>query len=991
MIRNKSSRRLRTVGRLIMCLALISQGLVLSVVRPVVAQKRTVQFASRNTKSQDAKTTEQVQSERVTPDVVSVVNFKSLAAAEKRKAARARGVAPHTPQLMPEPQTIQEVDAPGDKNTPPAAAPPSKVDEGGPLVPSPNPSSQFQGEIDQAIGGGPAGAFTIPPDTMGAVGLDKVFVTVNNNYKVQDKPTGAQLSLVSIEAFWASTGATGTFDPRVQYDPYNDRWLLTAVSNAFAATSSVLVGVSQTSDPQGTYFLFRFIVGSGAGSGEWADFPMLGFNKNWVAIGWNPFTISPVGFIAGKVLVLDYPTLRTGAATATLFTGITVANGGFCVHPATTFSATENTLYAPAHQSSGGATYRLHRITGTPAAPVFTIGAAMVRPGGGWVQPAGNLLPQNCVSAPCPGTLRFIDSGDAFIRSNAVFRNGRIWYPQTIGIDLTPGPPVTINHTAAQWTALNTDGTFFDGGRVEDPTATSSNGGKWYAYSSISVNKNDDVLLGFSEFESDGFADAGYTFRLGTDAAGTMRDPLIFKAGEDYYEKTFSSQAMASNRWGDYSHTVVDPVNDRDLWTIQEYAALRNPPGCDPAVNPATNNCSRWSTWWAKVSAPAGAGDLIISEFRNRGPLPGGAEDEFVEVYNNNNSPLTVLTLDASGGYAVVAQDDAQVPRCVIPSGTVIPARGHYLCVNSDGYSLGNYPAGNGTTATGDATFTTDIPDNNGVAIFRSATTLAAENRLDSVGFTTTPAGLFKEGTGLPTLSPFNIDYSWVRDNCGKQGSIPTFGPCPSGGLPVDTGDNATDFYFVDTNGTSAGAGQRLGAPGPENLSSPVQRNSTTSVTLLDPGSSAQAGPNRVRDLTPDIPNNSMFGTLLFRRTVTNNTGTAVTRLRFRIMDFTTFLAPAAPPPPVADLRTRTSPGPVVVMIIGPNPACPGNSCTVQATTMETPPLQPNGGAFNSSLSAGTVTLATPIAPGGTVNVQFLLGVQQQGRFRFFFNVEALP
>jgi hypothetical protein len=58
---------------------------------------------------------------------------------------------------------------------------------------------------------------------------------------------------------------------------------------------------------------------------------------------------------------------------------------------------------------------------------------------------------------------------------------------------------------------------------------------------------------------------------------------------------------------------------------------------------------------------------------------------------------------------------------------------------------------------------------------------------------------------------------------------------------------------------------------------------------------------------------------------------------------------------------------------------------------METPPLQPNGGAFNSTISAGTVTLATPIAPGGTVNVQFLLGIQQTGAFRFFVNVEALP
>ena len=42
-------------------------------------------------------------------------------------------------------------------------------------------------------------------------------------------------------------------------------------------------------------------------------------------------------------------------------------------------------------------------------------------------------------------------------------------------------------------------------------------------------------------------------------------------------------------------------------------------------------------------------------------------------------------------------------------------------------------------------------------------------------------------------------------------------------------------------------------------------------------------------------------------------------------------------------------------------------------------------------MSAGTVTLATPIANGAIVDVRFLLGIQQTGSFKFFFNVEALP
>jgi len=381
------------------------------------------------------------------------------------------------------------------------------------------------------------------------------------------------------------------------------------------------------------------------------------------------------------------------------------------------------------------------------------------------------------------------------------------------------------------------------------------------------------------------------------------------------------------------------------------------------------------------VSAAQTSAQLIISEFRVRGP--NGANDEFIELYNNSGADHTVA--GGGTGYAVAASNG--VARCVVPNGTVIPNRGHYLCVNSVGYSLASYPAGNGTTATGDATYTTDIPDNAGIAIFNTsvAGNFVLANRLDAVGSTSEANTLYKEGTGYPALTPFSIDYSFYRDNCGKSGSITTFGGCPIS-TPKDTNNNAADFVFVDTNGTSAGAGQRLGAPGPENLSSPIQRNASFAVDALDPCVSVSSPPNRVRDFTSDPANNSTFGTLDIRRSVTNGTGASVTRLRWRVIDLTTFPAPSG----IADLRPRTSTA--VVVTVDRAPCGSGTSnVTVQGTTLEQPPGQPNGGGFNSSLSSGTVTLATPLANGATLDVRFLVGIQQTGSFKFFLNVEALP
>ncbi|HEY0724247.1 MAG TPA: lamin tail domain-containing protein, partial [Pyrinomonadaceae bacterium] len=422
----------------------------------------------------------------------------------------------------------------------------------------------------------------------------------------------------------------------------------------------------------------------------------------------------------------------------------------------------------------------------------------------------------------------------------------------------------------------------------------------------------------------------------------------------------------------------VDPVNDRDLWTIQEYARLR------VGTTGQGTNDSRWGTWWAMLTAPAGAGDLLISEFRLRGP--SGANDEFVEIYNPNSSPLTVTTADGSSGYALVAS--AGSLRFIIPNGTVIPARGHFLGVNGVAYSLGS-------SAAGDATYTADIPDNIGIALFASSNqpdfTLA--NRIDAVGSTSEALPLYKEGTGYPALTPFSIDYSFYRSFCPFSGGVfgTAMGCSPgSGGLPKDSDNNAADFVFVDTNGTSAGAGQRLGAPGPENLASPLDRNAQTTTLVVDASQAASLPPNRVRDFTSDPPNNSTFGTLDIRRRVVNNTGAPVTRLRFRVIDINTFPAPSG----FADLRTRTS-GSVVVSGVNDASTCSPNpapcSITIQGTTLEQPPSQPNGGAFNSTYGATTITLGTPLANGASINIRFLLGIQQTGNFRFFLNVEALP
>ncbi|HYG10202.1 MAG TPA: M36 family metallopeptidase, partial [Pyrinomonadaceae bacterium] len=372
-----------------------------------------------------------------------------------------------------------------------------------------------------------------------------------------------------------------------------------------------------------------------------------------------------------------------------------------------------------------------------------------------------------------------------------------------------------------------------------------------------------------------------------------------------------------------------------------------------------------------------GLGDLVISEFRLRGA--NGENDEFIELYNRTNSPIIVTTFDGSAGFTLAVPDTggALSVLATIPSGAVIPARGHYLVANNgvNGYSLSNY--GGTDKALPDATYATNIPDGSGIALFRTSTpanfTLA--NRLDAAGHSLAPP-LYREGAGIAGVPTANGQYSYVRN-------LTT-------GFPQDTNDNFNDFLFVATEGEALFGSDNdipvLGSPGPENRFSPIQRNAVVKASLIDPGcsggGSATSACARVRTGAGANPDNAAFGTLLIRRKFRNTTSEPVRQLRFRAVNITTLGNRQAGE---ADLRLLSSSD---VEATDSN----GNPVFIEGVTLEEMPSpQVQGAGLNSTVRLSRITMGAPLAPGAAVNLQFRLGVMVDGSFRFLVNVEALP
>jgi subtilisin-like proprotein convertase family protein len=419
-------------------------------------------------------------------------------------------------------------------------------------------------------------------------------------------------------------------------------------------------------------------------------------------------------------------------------------------------------------------------------------------------------------------------------------------------------------------------------------------------------------------------------------------------------------------------------------------------------------------TFDSRPAAPT-AGQVLISEFRTRGegtapPTSDGSADEFIELYNNTDSNITIIdavpgadpTLAAGAGWRFgVAQGAAETTFLVVPQTLsttgplAIPPRGHLLIATQPSassptgntYSLTAYPSGTGITASGSPNIGVNpavasgfIPDDGGIAVFNTAAPLPT-NRLDSVGFGAVTNPLYKEGAGLSPSTGITTaaQHSWVRKY--TNGTL---------GRPADTDNNAGDFVLVEPNAAILnGVQSALGAPGPERgiiatsyttSSSPIGKtNVEMTPRLVDLLQSQSASPNRVRSFTP-VTNGSQ-GTLAIRRCLTNNTGNIVTSMRYRVIDITTLGNTGAG---LADMRVLSSPLQAITIT-------DASSVTLQATTVQTPATQASGGGLNSTLSEGVITTTAPLAAGATTCVQFTLGVQQSGTFRFYVVVEANP
>jgi hypothetical protein len=436
----------------------------------------------------------------------------------------------------------------------------------------------------------------VPPDPQAAVGPDHLVAVTNAEIVVAAKTDGNVARRVPLDTMWAGLVRTPTenlfaFNPRATYDTLAGHFIIVATANPSATNSAVLVAISKTTDALGQWNVYRYDA-EGADV-LWADYPTLGFTKDWIAIQVNMSSIAFANVIVrSEIYLIDKMMAYTGSPGTGKATVVGRAtndgNFGATQMPALTYDAAASTLWLAqtgAGNSGDVGTVRLYMVTGAVGSEVLSTGPFFATASTWFTNPAGyaDLAPQQGNDP-----LQKIQVNDTRMQA-VVFRNGHLYLAHTILL-----PAVNPNRSAVQWWELvpSGGGTFVQRGRVDSGVTTDMT-----AHPSLAVSASGAIVLGYSHFTSTGFASSAYRFRTAADAAGSLRGEVVLKSGEALYVKRLGGPY---NRWGDYSSATIDPSDPERFWLLGEYAET-------PRTGTATTD--QWGVWWGST---AGSGACTV-------------------------------------------------------------------------------------------------------------------------------------------------------------------------------------------------------------------------------------------------------------------------------------------------------------------------------------------------------------------------------------------
>jgi hypothetical protein len=462
-------------------------------------------------------------------------------------------------------------------------------------------------------------ASQIPPDCMGDVSHTQICILTNGRIKYYPKPTvcdgalltsnsnnnsgslGGSVFSSSLSAFFSSVvGSASVTDPHVYFDRISERWFVVAINTA-NASNRILIAVSTsstvTAQSSFNFFFFNHDDGAPANSpdrGAFCDFPMVGLDKHALYIGGVIFN-SAGNFIGSSVYVVNKASLNAGSQLQfTAFrqvglvnTGIFAPQGVYNDDPEATrgfFMGVDNEVF-------GKLRYIVVNNPGTTSPTITQATINVPATFTAYDQPAlGSNVPLDAL-----GDDRLLDA--QMIR-NKFTGQSSIWTSHHIAVNAggtaVNATGVANARNAMRWYQLAENNgmlSLTQSGTLFDNTAT---GAKGYWMGTIAASGQGHAVLGSSVASSTLHANAIVAGRYASQPAGILNPPVSVTNFTAVYNRETTGDEQ---RWGDYSHTVLDPSDDMTIWTFQQY----------------TNSTNDWGLRAVQLKAPPPAVPTSIS------------------------------------------------------------------------------------------------------------------------------------------------------------------------------------------------------------------------------------------------------------------------------------------------------------------------------------------------------------------------------------------
>lgn len=403
--------------------------------------------------------------------------------------------------------------------------------------------------------------FANPPDTVGDIGKDHYVQMVNGGgtvVSIYDKLTGALEDSFALTSLGGC--ATGSGDPIVLYDQLADRWML----SEFGSGNSLCVLVSQTSDPAGAYYSYRFSTPS------FPDYPKYGIWPDAYYVSTNESSTA--------AYALDRANMLAGnAATSQRATVPDLSGFGFqALTPANWDGATPPPSDAPAIFMRHRDTEPHGNCADTGSQDCLELYAFDVD----WTTPSNTTLTKlpdvalaefdsdicgltSFFAIAQPGSAKCTSTSLDPLREVVMFRLG---YRNFGSHETLVGNLLTDvtgqDDTGIRWFELRKQGAG-DWSLYQEGTYAPDSDSRWMG--AVAMDSAGNIALGYNVSSSTTFPSLRYAGRLVSDPLGTLPQ------GE--YSIVNGAGSNGSNRYGDYAAMGIDPVDDCTFW----FTSLYNP------------------------------------------------------------------------------------------------------------------------------------------------------------------------------------------------------------------------------------------------------------------------------------------------------------------------------------------------------------------------------------------------------------------------------